>query len=283
MKINGILLVNNEADILEEALLSAMKFCHKIYVCDNGSTDGSWALVNEMSSRFSAIVTVELCCLPFHQPSVSNVYNTLHRQFSDDDWWYLLKADEVFAQSPERLLKEAVMQGSNGVNAWCAEFYFTDEDLANYELEDTSLPFAKRRKYYRIHNQETRFFKNAPKKTWSGNFHAATPSWITSIAKTAPIVMRFSERCPTQMQIKAGANERSEYDFDNANTPIKLTLKKAKALNTYYNDGDFVLHKTTRIASFAKALVQGALQFTKLAQLGFQVRFKKTISESTIL
>ena len=60
MKINAILLVNNEADILEEALLSAMKFCHKIYVCDNGSTDGSWALVNEMSSRFSAIVIVEL-------------------------------------------------------------------------------------------------------------------------------------------------------------------------------------------------------------------------------
>ena len=146
MKINAILLVNNEADILEEALLSAMKFCHKIYVCDNGSTDGSWALVNEMSSRFSAIVIVELSCLPFHQPSVSNVYNTLHRQFSDDDWWYLLKADEVFAKSPERSLKEAAVQGSNGVKAWCAEFYFTDEDLANYELEDTSLPFAKRRK-----------------------------------------------------------------------------------------------------------------------------------------
>lgn len=39
----------------------------------------------------------------------------LHRQFSSDDWWYLLNADEVMAKSPEPTLKEAAAKGSNAL------------------------------------------------------------------------------------------------------------------------------------------------------------------------
>ena len=47
MKIHGLCLVKNEADVLQETLLSALHWCDHIYVFDNGSNDGTWELVKE--------------------------------------------------------------------------------------------------------------------------------------------------------------------------------------------------------------------------------------------
>lgn len=207
----------------------------------------------------------------------------LHRQFSSDDWWYLLNADEVMAKSPEPTLKEAAAKGSNAVNAWCAEFYFTDEDLANFESEDTSLPFAKRRKFYRINNESIRFFKNSPGQVWSGDFRDNTPSWVASLGKTAPVLMRFSERSPRQIQRKANSGHRKQNVPDSDNDLSLLTLKKAKGLSVYDNNGEFVLHKTTQLACYVKALFLTVKRLAKQTQSKCQFRLKKNNLQSTTL
>ena len=41
MKIFGIMLVKNEVDIVGHTLKEAQKWCDKIFILDNGSTDGT--------------------------------------------------------------------------------------------------------------------------------------------------------------------------------------------------------------------------------------------------
>ena len=50
MKIFGIMLVKNEVDIVGHTLKEAQKWCDKIFILDNGSTDGTWELVNSMKN-----------------------------------------------------------------------------------------------------------------------------------------------------------------------------------------------------------------------------------------
>ena len=56
MKIHGLCIVKNEADVLQETLISALHWCDHIYVFDNGSNDGTWELVKELAKRHLEIV-----------------------------------------------------------------------------------------------------------------------------------------------------------------------------------------------------------------------------------
>ena len=56
MKIHGLSIVKNEADILQECFISALDWCDHIYVFDNGSDDGGWELVKELAKQHPQIV-----------------------------------------------------------------------------------------------------------------------------------------------------------------------------------------------------------------------------------
>ena len=44
-KIYSLLLVKNEADIIRTSILAAAQWSDKVIVMDNGSTDGTWEIV----------------------------------------------------------------------------------------------------------------------------------------------------------------------------------------------------------------------------------------------
>ena len=56
MLIHGLCLVKNEGDIVREGLTAARQWCDHIYVLDNGSTDNTWDIVQEMSASDPGIV-----------------------------------------------------------------------------------------------------------------------------------------------------------------------------------------------------------------------------------
>ena len=61
MKIFGLVVVKNEADIIYHTLKAASAWCDEIYVLDNGSADGTWQLIKQMAQENSLIVlTVSL-------------------------------------------------------------------------------------------------------------------------------------------------------------------------------------------------------------------------------
>lgn len=56
MNIYAIMLVKNEADIVKSVIKDAEKWADKIFILNNGSTDGTWV---------STTLHFTHCCLPF--------------------------------------------------------------------------------------------------------------------------------------------------------------------------------------------------------------------------
>lgn len=50
MKIFAIMLVKNEADIVKSVILDAKKWADRIFILDNGSTDGTWEIIQSLGS-----------------------------------------------------------------------------------------------------------------------------------------------------------------------------------------------------------------------------------------
>jgi glycosyltransferase involved in cell wall biosynthesis len=85
MKIHGLCMVKNEADVLRETLASALHWCDHIYVLDNGSTDGTWDLVKELAVQHLQIV-------PFKQDDVlytnglrADIFNAFRSNATPED------------------------------------------------------------------------------------------------------------------------------------------------------------------------------------------------------
>lgn len=51
MKIFAIMLVKNESDIVGYVLKEAEKWVDKIFIIDNGSTDGTWEIIQSMRNE----------------------------------------------------------------------------------------------------------------------------------------------------------------------------------------------------------------------------------------
>lgn len=51
MKIFAIMLVKNEADIVASVLKDAEKWADKIFILDNGSTDGTWEIIQSLKNE----------------------------------------------------------------------------------------------------------------------------------------------------------------------------------------------------------------------------------------
>ena len=48
MKIFAISIVKNEADVIEQNLKEAELWADKIFILDNGSTDGTWEIIQSL-------------------------------------------------------------------------------------------------------------------------------------------------------------------------------------------------------------------------------------------
>jgi glycosyltransferase involved in cell wall biosynthesis len=136
MKLNAIVMVKNEADIIEETLLHALAFCDGIFVFDNGSNDGTSEILERMSGTHNKIVVDFSSDCPYRNQLRNRIYNKRHMDFSDEDWWYILDADEMLVEDPRPYLERARERGYSCMSVWQAQFYFTDEDYQHYQFEN---------------------------------------------------------------------------------------------------------------------------------------------------
>src|SRR6478672_3695702 len=128
-RVYGICLVKNEDDIIEQSLTFAAAYCERIYVLDNGSTDDTWEIVLDLARKHTKIVAFEQTFEPYGDWLRARVFNAVHRELSDNDWWMILDADEFLAEDPRPALEAAVVENADVVSTWQIQFYFTDKDL----------------------------------------------------------------------------------------------------------------------------------------------------------
>lgn len=240
MKVNAICIVKNEVDVVAETLLNAMQFCHKIYLFDNGSDDGTWELVQTLAAKHPQIEIAARSHEVFKNQLRNRVYNLYHQLYSANDWWYILDADEMLTQSPKPYLQDANRKGKDCMYVWMAQFYFTDKDQQHYAREDKSQPVSERRRYYRVNWREPRFFRNDPQQQWSEDVSGRFPPFSGKTHSNNLICRHYAQRTPEQIRQRNQLRIHNPFSFFHLkNKPQHSWLKASEQLFYYQNDGQF--------------------------------------------
>lgn len=201
MKVYGLCVVKNEDDIIAQTLSFATRYCDRIFVLDNGSTDETWGIVQDLASRNAAIVPFRRTDEPFHRGLRGTVYNAVRAQLSHYDWWLILDADEFLAEDPRPIIDAADAAGADTINTWQVQFQFTDFDLQLWEQGQDSrdTPIVDRRRYYVIDWQEPRLFRNDPHRDWDVNVSSSGPQWLRKLHKRRILNRHYQYRDPAQI------------------------------------------------------------------------------------
>ncbi len=160
--LNGICLVKNEEDIIAQSLAHAARYCDRIFVIDNGSTDATWEIVHELHRQNAAIVPFRQIHEPYNRKIRSIVYNEIHADLNEDDWWLSLDADDFLDGDPQPVIRQAMAEGADLIRSWQVQFYFTEIDKRLWEngQEDRRRHVFDRRRYYLINWRKKRLFRN---------------------------------------------------------------------------------------------------------------------------
>jgi glycosyltransferase involved in cell wall biosynthesis len=169
MKIHGLCLVKNEADVLQETLISALHWCDHIYVFDNDSSDGTWELVKELAKQHLQIVPYKHDDIIYSNALRADIFNAFRSNAGPRDWWCWLDADEFYIDDPRIFLAKISDQFRT---VWSASFtyYFTDQDAILYRQDPVrylEIPVEQRLRYYLNHWGEPRFFRHSDDIVWA--------------------------------------------------------------------------------------------------------------------
>ena len=165
MKVRGLCIVKNESDIIEQTFRSAAEWCDRIYVFDNGSTDGTWEKVQALAQELPAVTPYKQDSRPFHDSIRGEILRHYAARAKRGDWWCILDADEFYFDSTRDFLKN-VPREYKAVWMQLFVYRFTDKDLAAYQhdpnLYDDSVPIEQRMRYYVVSEYSTlRFFRHS--------------------------------------------------------------------------------------------------------------------------
>jgi glycosyltransferase involved in cell wall biosynthesis len=221
MKIHGLCLVKNEADVVEETLISALYWCDQIYVFDNGSSDGTWELVKELAKQHSQIVPYKQDDVIYTNGLRADIFNAFRSNAGPRDWWCWLDADEFYIDDP-RIFLNKIPDRFRIV--WSASFayYFTDQDAISYKQDPTkylSIPLQERLRYYGNHWGEPRFFRHSEDITWTRDHGFPETLWEALAYPVRIWLKHYQYRSPEQIErrlltrrpaIEAGGGFRHE-------------------------------------------------------------------------
>ncbi len=200
MKIHGICMVKDEADIIEQTLKAAMPWCDFIYVLDNGSTDGSWEKVLELSKYYKQIIPYKQDNRTYHEGMRSEVFHHYLSNTAEGDWWCKLDADEIYIDDP-RIFLAKIPQQYQAVWGASFQYYFTDKDLELFNqgasLYADDVPIEQKCRYYLNNWSEARFFRYDKKLVWDKNY-----GWpyFGAIYPVRICLKHYQYRSPQQIQ-----------------------------------------------------------------------------------
>ncbi|MBD2363319.1 glycosyltransferase family 2 protein [Anabaena minutissima FACHB-250] len=269
MKIHSICVVKDEADIIEQTLTSAIIWSDFIYVLDNGSTDGTWEKILNLSQKHQQIIPYKQDDCTYHHGLSADLFHHYRANSSVGDWWCRLDADEIYIDNPRSFLGEIPGQYQA---VWAASFqyFFTDKDLEIYSQQpsiyDDEIPVEQKCHYYLNNWSEARFFRYDQDLVWDKDqgwpyFGAIYPFRIR--------LKHYQHRSPQQIQkrisIRLLARARGSQNFKHESqlmvgthshsqgasmTNLQLSgdewqakIKTAAKLDYDSNDGVYVLRE----------------------------------------
>jgi hypothetical protein len=202
MKIHGLCLVKNEADVLQETLISALHWCDHIYVFDNGSDDGTWELVKELATKHPQLVPYKQDDVLYSSGLRADIFNAFRLNAGPEDWWCALDADEFYIDDPRIFLAKI---SNRFQTVWTASlnYYFTDQDVISYQRDPVTFlatPVQQRFRYYLNNWGELRFFRHRHDIVWTRSQRGFPPAMFTAPAYPVRMWLKhYQYRSPEQI------------------------------------------------------------------------------------
>jgi len=212
VKLYALAVFKDEADIIEQSLRHALGFCDAVVVLDNGSTDGSWEIVESLAHEHPGrLVPFGVDTRQFSDNMRHLMYDELRLQLGPDAWFMQLDAAEFLLDDPRPFLQRCNATGIGRVRTWQAQFQLTDIDLAEYEAgrDDRGRPIAERRRHFVVDWREDRFWRNEPDRVWVGI--RTTPDFDAKIARRTLVNRHYQNRDPAQIQARLDARNDARY------------------------------------------------------------------------
>jgi glycosyltransferase involved in cell wall biosynthesis len=205
MKIHGLCIVKNEADVLQETLTSALHWCDHVYVFDNGSDDGTWELVKELANQHPQIVPYKQEDVPYCEGLRADIFYAFRSKAGPRDWWCQLDADEFYIDDP-RVFLAKIPDRFRTVWSASFEYYFTDRDVALYQQNPAgyfAIPVQERLRYYLNNWGELRFFRHSDDIVWDRTQQRGTVPAFLYWAPAYPVriwLKHYQYRSPEQIE-----------------------------------------------------------------------------------
>jgi len=216
MNIHAILTTNNEADILEACLMSAIKWAHNIYVFDTGSTDSTPEILSKLSCDYPQIIYYKSEYREYNFLLSNNeVFSHYFHLSNQGDWWCLLSTDEFYPEYVCSFISR-VPPPYDCIWDLRVNFYFTDVDYDRFlsiygsDLTVDSLEvhnFFSSLRHYKADYSEPRFFKHTPATFASSLF---TPSNFPHACPSRILNFHYQYRFPAQI-VRRVVNRQSIY------------------------------------------------------------------------
>lgn len=187
MKLRAVCVCRNEVDVIVETLLHARDFCDEIFVYDMCSDDGTVERVREIEGN--TIKLFDSVRLPFHDGRHADVWRSLWRErpadFSPDDWYMILDADEQIVRDPRPILFSREYRRVNLQRTWQINHYYTRGDHERW-LGGDRRPVAERMRWFNLNNVSPRFFRCSPPDPWPNE-----PSGAVPFGRIVPLGCRY--------------------------------------------------------------------------------------------
>ena len=201
MRIHGICLMKNESDILRYFFRESLRWCDRIYVFDNGSSDATWDIVNETARVHPQIVPALREDRAFDDCLRGDIFRRFRGEAGPGDWWCRLDADEIYIDEPRAFLGR-VPPGDHVVWATHLQYHITTADLARFTPEDElrapEIDASNLPRYYAADAGEPRFFRHRARLDWP-----ADGAWPRHVGVVTPERIRLKHlqyRSPAQIQ-----------------------------------------------------------------------------------
>ena len=200
MDIYAVLLVKDEADIIRPVLDAAAEWATGIFVLDNGSTDGTWEIVQSMESE--VVHPWKQDQTPYRRSLRAEIFNQFRHVASRGDWWCNMDADEFYVDDPREFLAQ-VPRRFHVVMKKSIDYRLTHEDVAEYSFTGDFSADRTKLQYLEPHSWiETRFFRHRPRLRWdsSGPTASDLPAHL-GVHYPRPILAKhYQYRSPHQIQ-----------------------------------------------------------------------------------
>lgn len=207
MRVFSIAVTKNEADVIAANLLEAQEWSEAIFVMDNGSTDGTWEIVQDLASRNSRIVAWKQWDTPFLNGLRGHVYQHFKHRAGEGDWWCMrLDSDEFYVEDPRSVLQR-VPACHHVVCKDSIEYRLTKEDLAEHEFTGRFEEDRDKIRYYLPHTYvEVRFFRHRAGLAWDERL--PFPTHMGIIARERVPARHYKFRSPQQMMRRVEARQQ---------------------------------------------------------------------------